>query len=108
MLELWAEFWEIYVFHLLEIQQQQSTVTVSNTVFRTRHHETRLLKSGCPVSYEYGSNKIKQAAQFLISTLRNSHHYMLNFAKLKHLFFSVNWTLKQKLSRPSSENSFDV
>ena len=76
-------------FHPLEIQQQQSTVTVSNTVFRTRHQETRLLKSGCSVSYEYGPNKMEQAAQFLISTLRNSH-------------------LKQKLSRPSSENSFDV
>ena len=95
-------------FHPLKIQQQQSTVTVSNTVFRTHHQETRLLKSGCPVSYGYGPNKMKQAAQFLISTLRNSHLYVLKFAKLKHSFFSVNWTLKQKLSRPSSENSFDV
>ena len=52
-----------------------------NTV-KTRHQETRLLKSGCPVSYD-NTKEIKQAAQFLISSLRNYQLYILNFAESK-------------------------
>ena len=43
-----------------------------------------------------GQKKIKQAAQFLLSTLRNSHLYMLNFAKLKTFTFQCELETKTK------------
>ena len=49
---------------------------------KTRHQETRLLKSGCAVSYEK-TQKIKQATNFLKGSLRNYQLYMLNFAESK-------------------------
>ena len=54
------------------------------------------IKIRLPVSYEYGPNKIKQAAQFLISTLRKLSSLHAEFCQIKTFIFQCELDTKTK------------
>ena len=80
-----------------------------NTV-KTRHKETRLLKSGCPVSYKWTKENLT-GCTVSYKYLKNYQFYMLNFVKFKKIHCSAwlgDWNQDSQSHKLESEKNPDV